>query len=52
MLTARSIGLGTCVTGSAVAALNAPNIKAERVIPAAQVRGGVARLLADPAASP
>ncbi len=33
MLTARSMGLGTCVIGSAVAALNAPDMKAELGIP-------------------
>ncbi len=52
VLTACSMGLGTCVTGSAVAAFNASAMKAELAIPAAQVQGGVVRLLADPAASP
>lgn len=33
MLTACSMGLGTCVIGSAVAALNAPDMKTELGIP-------------------
>ena len=36
MLTAHAMGLGSCVIGSAVAALNAPDLKAELGIPEGQ----------------